>query len=76
MFEATRFDCNILIYKRGYYYGAESLIQRGEGICIDSMDEAVKYICMERKKRKASDYYYSSKSSQLINNAVNQLIRG
>ena len=76
LFEATRFDCNILIYKRGYYYGAESLIQRGEGIYIDSMDEAVEYIRVEREKRKVSDYYYSSKSIQLINNAINELISG
>lgn len=76
LFEATRFDCNILIYKRGYYYGAESLIQRGDGICIDSMDEAVEYICTEREKQKVSDYYYSSKSIELINNAIDQLISG
>lgn len=76
LFEATRFNCNILVYKRGYYYGAESLIQRGEGICIDSMDEAMEYICTEREVRRETDYYYSKGSCRLINHAINELISG
>lgn len=74
LFEATRFNCNILIYKRGLYFKSKTLIETGCGIYIDSMDEAVDKIESIKTKRKPSEYYYCSNSCKRMYKAIDDII--
>lgn len=74
LFEATRFECDIMILKAGRYLNAESLINTGNGVYINSIDEAIKRICDMPGKNKISDYYYCRNSCQLIYRAIDDII--
>ena len=74
LFEATRFNCNILIFKGGLSFKSQTLIETGNGYCIDSMDEAVAKIESIKTKRKPSEYYYCSNSCKRMYKAIDDII--
>lgn len=75
LFEATRFGCNIMVLKKGRYFNAEGLIDTGNAIYINSMNEAAEYIDSNNSsRRRASDYFYCKNGCQLIYRAIDDIL--
>jgi len=75
LFEATRFNCNILVLRKVYYFNSESLVSTGNAVYIDTMDEAVEYISSNMPPRKESEYFYCGNSCQRIHEAIDDVLR-
>ncbi len=74
LFEATRFECDIMVLKTGRYFNAESLINTGNGVYISSTEEAIKRIHSMSSKRTTSDFYHRRNSCQLIYRAIDAIL--
>lgn len=72
--EATRFQGNIMILRKNCYFPSKGLVETGNAIYIDSMDEAIGYIENCHTKRQESEYFYHGDSCQLIYNAIDDII--
>lgn len=72
--EATRFQCDIMILRRSYYYVSKDLVESGNAIYIDSMDDVLKRVENNHNKRQESDYFYCRNSYQLIYSAIDDII--
>lgn len=74
LFEATRFECDIMILKTGRYLNVEDLVNTGNAVYISSMDEAIIRIHNMPGKRQESDYFYCKNSRQLIYRAIDDIL--
>ncbi|MBQ9136369.1 MAG: hypothetical protein IJX66_09795 [Lachnospiraceae bacterium] len=74
LFEATRFECNIMILRRLHYFESASLVETGNAVYIDSMDDAVTYINRNISPHKPSDYFYCGDSCQRIYEAIEDVL--
>lgn len=74
LFEATRFNCNIMILKMGLYYRTKSLVETKDATYIESMDEAATYIKSVKTISKHSDYFYCSNSCTRMYKAIDDVI--
>lgn len=73
MFEATFFDCLILILKRARYHEAAELVSTQNAIYIDTMDEAIEIIKSVVAEKRKSDYFYCENSVRKIQKAINEI---
>lgn len=75
LFEATRFDTNILILRKGWFFNSERLIGTGNATYIDTMDEAVEYIIRDDMPPKPNrEYFYCGNSEQLLREAIDDIL--
>ncbi len=74
LFEATRFKCKIMILKVGRYFNSESIIQTGNGIYIESMEDAVQRIQRNDIEKCESTYFYCTDSIQRIYASIDDVI--
>ena len=74
LFEASRFKCKMMILKVGRYVSSESIIRTGNGVYIESMEEAYNRIMNTDIEKKESDYFYCSDSVRRMYRSIEDVI--
>ena len=74
LYEATRFQCDIMVLRKGYYFVSKDLVETGNAIYIDSVDQLLDRINSNVNKRKESYYFYCNNSCKLIYNAIDDIL--
>lgn len=75
LFEATRFNCHILLLKKGRYYYAKEIVEAGCGKYIGSVEDAIEQIELQKSRRSESDYFYRRNSCELTIAAIESIMK-
>lgn len=70
LYEATRFRCNILIFRDDTAYVPEWLVTHGSAVVVDSASQIADMISGPNKERKSTDYFYRSDSRKNMYEAI------
>jgi len=74
LFEATRFNPEIMILRVGRYLSSESIVDTGNGVYIDSVEDAIYYIESPSKNKNRNDYFYCKNATQRLYNAIDDVM--